>query len=116
MADIAWSDVVAIAAQLSTVSAGAQAMFLADANESINVALFGGEGSAKTKLVRVYRAAHFGELARRRGDAQVTGETLAATSVSLTYLRTQSDDGWRETPYGATYLDLIQASAIRFVL
>ena len=61
MAAIIWADVVSHAAQLLTVDSTAQTDILAHVNTALAVAVFGGETHARTRLARVYLAAHFGQ-------------------------------------------------------
>jgi hypothetical protein len=113
VASLLWSDVTALAPQLAVVDITAQAMILAYVNDTVNVPLFGGESSSRTKLVRVMLAAHFGELQRRQDQGQVIGETVGTTSIAIQYERRADPEALRETSYGAQYLGLINASAAR---
>lgn len=60
MAAILWTDVTTIAPSLTSVSAGAQALYLAFVNEALDVRLFpNGESDNRLKLARIYLAAHY---------------------------------------------------------
>lgn len=63
MAAIVWSDVEAHAPDLSAVAPGAQADILARVNSALAVDEFDGEEGSKTKLGRIYMAAHLATLA-----------------------------------------------------
>lgn len=78
MAAIAWADVVGIAAEFATVSPIAQGFYLGFVNVELNVSMFGGEDAAKTKLARIYLAAHLATLDRLRGSA-IAGPVIAET-------------------------------------
>lgn len=63
MAAITWSDVTTIAApELSGLAVAAQTAILVWVNAAFDVTVFDGEDGAKTKLARVYLAAHIGTL------------------------------------------------------
>jgi hypothetical protein len=115
VADIAWSDVTDLQANLSTVAAGAQMIILAYVNDDLNPAAFGGEDSATFVLARAYLAAHLGELTRRNGTSgNVSSETYGRTSVSISY--GASDDGLKLTSWGSAYAELLLASPLRMGL
>lgn len=112
MADVAWSDVVDLQPNLSTVSAGAQAKILAYVNEGLEAAAFGGEDSPRYVLARCYMAAHLAELTKKSGAAgAVSSETYARGSVSIAYGTT--DEGLMSTSWGQAYKDLLDASPMR---
>jgi Protein of unknown function (DUF4054) len=85
MAAIIWSDISLIAAELSDTPGAAQTILLAHVNGSgINVANFGGEDTIKTRLARIYLAAHLATMFKRAG----TGGGIASQSeggVSQSY-------------------------------
>ena len=119
MADIVWSDVEAIAPELSTLDADAQTMVLAYANDALSVAAFGGETSPKLKLARVYLAAHVGTLSSRGGSGPVgplTSETAdnIIRSYAANAIANQSD--WGGTSYGQLYATLVRTSRARLPL
>ncbi len=63
MADIDWDDVITLSAALSAVDTDYKVDVLAYVNGTLNVAHFGGEAAIKTRLARMYLAAHFGQQA-----------------------------------------------------
>jgi hypothetical protein len=111
VADIAWSDVVDLQANLSTVAAGAQTKILTYVNEGLSAAAFGGEDSPRYTLARIYLAAHLGELARRNGERAVSSETIAASSISMSYGAV--DDSLSQTSWGSQYAEMLLASSLR---
>lgn len=115
MADITWSDVTALQANLSTVAAGAQTLILAYVNEELSAAAFGGEDSARFTLARCYLAAHLGELTRRNGAQDVRSETIAAGSVTLAY-GAGDEEALAQTSWGRQYAELLAASHLRLGL
>jgi len=113
MADIDWDDVEAIAPELSTVSADAQTMILAYVNDALDVSLFGGEDAAKTKLIRVYMAAHRGAMTQRNGvGGSVSSQSVGGISRSYGTVGGGADD-YNSTAYGQEYLSLIRNSPAR---
>lgn len=114
MAAITWANLTARVPALSAVDVGVQADILDYVNTFVNVAKFGGEDSAKTKLVRIYLALHFGqsELDGAVGNS-VTEERYAATEIQVRYADRMNDDNLTETAFGRKYLSLIRASAAR---
>lgn len=115
MADVTWDDVEALQVNLSTVSPGAQAMFLAYVNTDINPAAFGGEDSPRYRLARVFLAAHLGEIERRKGTEQVTSKTIGTSSITIAYAAT-TEDGLAQTSWGKQYAALLAQSPLRFVV
>ena len=116
MANITWTNVTDHAAELSTVAAAAQTDILAYVNSVVKVSLIDGEAGPKTKLVRIYLAAHFGAL----NLASSTGVSGAVTSkkegdVAVTYASatTLAAAPHGSTTYGQMYLTLIGSSALR---
>ena len=118
MADITWTDVTDLAPQLASVPVAAQAMYLADANQSLAAAEFDGADGPKFKLARIYLAAHFAtfsNIAAGGTSGPVTGES--AGGLSVTYANTSIATGWASvydsTPYGRLYLTLVMRSPAR---
>lgn len=112
MASIVWADVTAIAPTLSTVGAAAQALYLAFANEAIDIRLFNnGETDNRLKLARIYLAAHYassGVLADASGGAGVAGPVTAeaAGTLSRSYASmtaSATDSGFASTEWGRLY-------------
>lgn len=116
MADITWSDVTAIAGELSTYSAAGQTIILAWANNAISVDTLDGEDGPSTKLARIYLAAHAATLSGQGGS----GASGAITSESVGEIsRSYGDSGsggssgggtgeYNSTAYGRAYLMLIR--------
>lgn len=111
MPPIVWQDVVALQANLSTVSVAAQMIFLAHVNEDLAPEAFGGDGSARYHLARVYLAAHMGELERRNGAQDVSSETISRSSITLAY--GTSDDGLQATSWGRQFAEFLAMSPLR---
>ena len=114
MADIIWGDVTNHAAALSAVDATAQADILAHVNDALDVDRFDGESGAKTKLLRIYLAAHFGQLlldavsggagpamSKKLGDMEITYAGISSIF---------SDSEYGETTYGRTYTAMVRRS------
>jgi len=119
MASISWADVLDFASVLATVPVGQQTILLALANESLNVAAFGGEDAAKTKLARIYWVAHFASLpgaGTTAGGAAaagpVTSETTGGISRAYASLSSSGSSGesWSETLWGRRYLEILRGS------
>ncbi len=116
MADIIWSDVEAVAPELSTVDSNAQSMILTSVNDFLSVAAFGGEDSPKLKLARVYLAAHFGTLSASRGNpaaGPVTAESADNISRSYATRDIANPSDWDATSYGQLYMALVRTSGAR---
>lgn len=119
MADIAWSNVVDFAPELSGIDADAQTDILAYVNDELDVALFDGESGPKTKLARIYLAAHVatGTLTGSSGGAAgpVTAEAEGGLSRSYGSMSAALSDPamLALTPYGLRFLGLVNTSAAR---
>lgn len=117
MASITWTDVTNHAPALSSVVAGAQTDILAYVNLLLTVSLFGGEAAAKTKMARVYAAAHFGtlELLATNGAAgAVSSET--AGGLTRTYGTTATaatDPDWGSTAHGQMFVNICRTTPAR---
>jgi hypothetical protein len=122
MPAIVWQDVVALQPSLSEVSIAAQMIILAHVNEDLDPAAFGGDGSARYHLARVYRAAHLGEMNLRMANGggaggEVSSETIGTSAITLSYAAGGSgDDSFRETAWGRAYLTLLDESPLRIGL
>lgn len=113
MAAIIWTDVTAIAPELSTYGATGQTIMLAYVNASVATNMFDGEGGPRTKLARVLLAAHLAT-ATSRGDGgagPVASESAGGLSVSYSNLSTQRLLG--STSYGILYLSIVDTSLAR---
>lgn len=119
MASIVWSDVTAHAPELVTAtgpSTAAQADILAVANDVLDVSQFGGETTAKTKLARIYFAAHFGTI-DAQGSSGATGAVISETVGGLarmyaSYSPAGTDPLWDATPYGKAFRALLRATPV----
>lgn len=114
--NVVWQDVVALQANLSTVSPAAQMIFLAHVNEDLEPSAFGGEDSARYHLARVYLAAHLGELERRRGgvSGQVQSKTIGTSSISIAYAAAMSTgEVLLTTSWGGMFADMLATSPLR---
>lgn len=117
MAAITWTDVMALAPELSSVSTDGRTYILAHVNTALNLAEFDGEDGPKTRLARIYLAAHFGaiSLAGATGaSGPVTSESAGGLSRSYgTTTSTSSGSGIERTGYGQLYLQLVRTSPAR---
>lgn len=118
MADIIWTDVVAFAPELSTIAAGAQTDILAHVNDTLVVTEFGGETAAKTRLARIYLAAHFGTVTAQ-GAAGAAGPVVSETvdRLSRTYGQPYgggaAPDSLDSTSYGKAFRALVRTTPAR---
>lgn len=115
MAPITWDHVVDHAAELSSVDVEAKVDILAHVNDTIATEFFGGEDAARTKMARVYLAAHMGSIAKSRGSTStgaVTAESAGGLSRSYSVVTTALED-LDATSYGRSYAGLVKRSAAR---
>jgi hypothetical protein len=120
MAPLTWAHVVDHVSTLSTVDVDQQTDLLALANTGLNVAVFGGEDHARTKLARIYFIAHFASLAGA-GDQRATGPVISESrgKVSRAYAAAASGggadaDAWDDTQWGRRYKLLLMGSRARW--
>ncbi len=87
MADIAWSDVIALAPALSVVASTWQDIIVSYVNDTLSPDIFGGEESAKYKVARVYLAAHMGLIWKKKGEVTgaVTSDDVSADAMRISY-------------------------------
>ena len=112
---IIWSDVTGLAAELAGVSVVAQAAILAHVNTALNVNEWGGEGSAKLRLARIYLAAHQGATSSR-GASGATGPVVSesADGLSRSYATSAAAASvFGSTPYGQAFIDLARSTPAR---
>lgn len=112
MADIAWSDVLDFAAELSVVPTGKQTVLLAYVNTALNVGIVGGtlgEESPKLKLARIYLAAHMASLKNTSGIIASEGEGDLSISYSLP---PAGDAYWSRTGYGAAFSNIMRTTRV----
>ncbi len=117
MASISWSDVTAHAPELSTVSAGAQTDILAHVNVALLVTEFGGEDAPKTKMARIYLAAHLATMAAQ-GAAGAAGpvQSESAGGLSRTYAvgaAALAGGDYETTSYGQAFRALARTTPAR---
>lgn len=122
MANIVWSDVVAVAPELATgVAAAFQTLILGYVNEVVQASEFGGEESYTYTLARAYLAAHYGKLHKESADGgaagtsgPVTGMTEGGVSISFATSfggsNFFSDPSLGLTKYGLTFLGFVRRS------
>lgn len=121
MAAITWTDVSTHASSLVDLDVLIQTDILAFVNEELNCAAFGGEDSAKTRLARIYLAAHLGTvslLALTGSSGPVTSETEGSVSRSYGDGSSAFASIYGTTSWGQLYLSLLRSStaALPFVL
>lgn len=107
---INWADVKNHASDLADVPPAVQADFLAYVNTQVNTAKLGGETAIKTRLARIYLAAHFGTLWARENsassgatDGEVASETISGSSLSITYAQAMTAEVLATTKAGRSY-------------
>jgi hypothetical protein len=124
MASIIWTDVTAHAPELVTaaVSVAAQADILAYVNDALDVTMFGGETAARTKMARIYLAAHLGTI-DSQGSTGATGAVIGESigGLSVQYASNSpagTDPLYDKTPYGQAFRSIVRGSKARgpFVL
>ncbi len=118
MSAITWDDVVALAPLLSTVDEDGQDIILAYVNEALDVRHFGGEAGTKTRLARIYLAAHFGTMSMPGAGGSAAGPVISesAGGLSITYANMVSGSGsgsLQRTSYGAMFQFLLDTSTAR---
>lgn len=119
MTAIVWTDVTAHAAELADVGLAAQADYLSLANTFLNVSMLDGEDGARTKMARIYIAAHFATLDRLRGTSvagPVVSESRGGLSRSYANLTQMSVASglFGQTTYGQNYATLVRTSRTRW--
>jgi hypothetical protein len=114
VADVLWQDIVALQANLSTVSAAAQMIILAYVNEDLEPDVFGGEDSPRYHLARCYLAAHLGGVALANGGMSVSSQTIGTTSITIAFAAVNSaGEALFQTSWGLQYAALLQMSPLR---
>ncbi len=110
--DIVWDDVLAMAPQLSTTTAGAQTDILDYVNELDMSGL--GETDQTTRMARILLAAHWGTIILRAPGGMagpVTSESAGALRRSYGLSATPSgEEGFGTTMYGMQYVNLLRMS------
>lgn len=103
---------------LASVDIGQQTDLLAWVNAGFSH-VFDGEDGPKTRLARIYVAAHFASLpgsGDQRAGGAVTSETRGGLSRSYAPPPTASggDDTWSDTQWGRRYKQLLLGSKARW--
>jgi uncharacterized protein DUF4054 len=103
---IVWTDVLAHAPELSTIAVSAQADILALVNDAIQESAWG--SSFRTKLARIYYAAHLATVSRSLSGAGGPIVSESEGGVSVTYATPQqiTTTELGESRYGRLYLEL----------
>lgn len=114
MADIVWTDVTNVSAGLSAVAGAYQTDILAYVNGVLEVSHFGGEAAIKTRLARIYLAAHLAQLwvdSVAGAGGPVTSETAGDISRGYAVFSPPSSDTLYDgTTWGKQYRLLVRAS------
>lgn len=117
MAAIDWTAVIAHAPELAAVSSQARTEILAHVNTALDVEVFGGEDAPKTRLARIYLAAHLGAGVANSGGSTsvgaVTSESAGGLSRSYGQAAVVATASLGSTSYGQAYLALVNTSAAR---
>ena len=119
MAPIVWSDVTAHASTLTTVDPVQQADLLALVNGGLSH-VFDGEDGPKTKLARIYFAAHFAAplgAGEQRAAGPVVSESRGGLSRAYQAISAgggADSDTWSDTQWGRRYLQLLLGSKARW--
>lgn len=113
MAAIVWADVVALAPEVNAIDDAAKADIIAYVNVALTVANFGGEDHPKTRLARIYLAAHLAAMLRRGvtgGGAAGPLVSHSAGGMSRSYAVMSSGSALSSTSYGSMYEELARTS------
>jgi hypothetical protein len=111
MAAITWADVVVFESELATVPLAAQAEILALVHEVVGVKTFGGENARRTRMARIYLAAHNGALWLQVAAGNSTGAetSMSGGGLSISMAAPQmTADGMTRTAHGQRYLHLVR--------
>lgn len=114
MANIVWSDVIAVAPTLATgVSTGFQTLILGYVNESVQAGEFGGVDSFTYKLARAYLAAHYSSL-HKSGEhgavGPITSQSEGGVSVSFGGASSSGESSLGSTTFGQAFLAFVRRS------
>ena len=103
-----------VAPELSSGPTGAQSVFLSIANGAgINVANFGGEDASLTRDARIFLAAHFATLQRRRGaGGAISSQSEGGASQSY-WMGFASPRLLHLTSYGQMLIQIIMGTPAR---
>ena len=119
MAAIAWSDVVALAPELANTNALTQTDVLNYVNGGggtglsggllLNLTLYDGEAGMRTRLARIYLAAHFASMPRLGSGGPLIGESAAGLSRQYGLMLDKSKLAL--TGYGQAFLAMMPPAA-----
>jgi hypothetical protein len=116
MAAIVWTDVTDVASEFVSVPTplGAQTLFLALVNgPMINVDNFGGEDRDLTKAARIFLAAHFETMRRRRGVAgTISSQSEGGVSQAYT-IQLMNPRVLDQTSYGQSFRLVVMGTGAR---
>lgn len=104
---IVWSDVSALAPEMSTTNVTTQGDILNHVNIALNVTPFGGDLGVTTRLARIYYAAHLAALAKLGTGGALLSESIGGMSRSYAAPMTRSR--LSATSYGLAFLQLLPA-------
>lgn len=116
MADLDWSEVLALDAGLSSVPVLAQQLVLEHVNETVDPAMFGGEDSKTFKLARAALGAHLARFAvpgEAAAPGPVASKSVGGLSKSYAAFAGSDPSMLAETRWGRTFLSLARNSAAR---
>lgn len=116
MAAISWADVLTVDASLVSTDPALQLVLLDLVNaELVNVRVFGGEESKRTKLVRTLLAAHFakvfGQVIGGENVGPVTSRSGGGISKSMA-AAAMTDDGLQRSAHGQLYQFLVKRAPL----
>lgn len=113
--NINWDDVTAFASEANNVADEAANAILDHVNDHFEPSNFGGEGSPKLRMARIYLAAHIGSLIGRGGGAVGPVVSSSAGRLSRTYAVIQSANAgsYDSTSYGSLLKALIATTPAR---
>lgn len=111
MAAIVWPNVVAFAPELANIAITAQAFALLYVNATVNPTAFDGESGHRTRMARIWLAAHVGAAI---GMGSVAGPIIEETGGGLAEqyqpLATAALGSLGESRYGREYAGMIRRS------
>jgi len=117
MSAITWANVVDFDSSLSTVNSNAQTAILAHVNAALNLDAFDGEDGYRTRLARIFLAAHLGASAVPGSSSAGAAGPIVSESggdgLSVTYAVTAaatSGSSMSETKWGRKYLEMVRTS------
>lgn len=109
MAAIVWSDVTALAPELTSTSATTQSDILNHVNAAIDVDRFDGEDGPTTRLARIYLAAHYATLAALGAGGPLAVEREGG--IERSYAAPSQRSELLTTSYGRGFWQLIRPVA-----